>query len=147
MPATATRRHKRSVLVTAVLISLGALWISPMGCGSGTDRTAPHETSSQSKTSESTTDRSILLNLGLLNRTCDRLSEQFLVETPRAEHWRPRTLEGGLKTKAFEKYPVGESNMLYLYPKGKEGPRLAVPFTMKSRAPRPAQPPQSSHNA
>jgi len=103
-----------------------------MGCGSGTDRTAPRETSSQSATSQSKTDRSILLNIGLMDQSRDRLSEQFLVETPRSEHWRPGSLEGGLTTKAFEKYPVGESNTLYLYPKGEDGPQLAVPFTMKA---------------
>jgi hypothetical protein len=78
------------------------------------------------------TDRTVLLNVGFVDQTGDRPpSKQFLIETPNSTHWQPDALEGSHTTRAFEKYPVRESQKLLLYPKGKGGVCLAVPFTMK----------------
>lgn len=74
----------------------------------------------------------MLLNLGVEDHTRQRsFPAEFLIVTPGGNQWQPDPLEGGGVTRAFEKYPVGEEQRLLLYPEGKDGPRLAVPVTMK----------------
>jgi hypothetical protein len=130
MPATTTRRSaERSYLVTALLIlGLAGLWIGPMGCGGDAE-----DASTQKTASQNSSNRSVLLNVGFVDQTTERApTEQFLIETPKSARWTPGALEGGFTTKAFKKYPVGETHKLLLYPEGENGPRLTVPFTMKS---------------
>lgn len=133
MPATTTRRSTaRSSLVTLLLfLGVAGLWIGPMGCSNDAENAASSDTASEPHTEAA--GRSVLLNVGFTDKTeARRPSEQFIVETPRSTRWAPDVREGGFTTKAFETYPVGESNTLLLFPEGEDGPRVEVPFTMKA---------------
>lgn len=129
MPATATERSStRSLLIPFLLVfGVVAIAIGPVGCGG--DEVSEKPAADQA---DEATHRPVLLNLGVEDHTQqESFPSQFLVVTPGDSQWRPEPLPGGFVTKAFKKYPVGEPQKLYLYPEGKEGPRLSVPFTMK----------------
>lgn len=133
MPTTATRRSsKRPILAFAALaLGLIALSVGPISCGTETNESTSGDAASERTGSKA--GGPVLLNIGVADHTQQRpLSAQFLIETPRGDRWRPDPLEGGHVTRAFDKYPAGESQKLLLYPQGEEGPRLAVPFTMKA---------------
>jgi len=132
MPATTTQRPTTpsSFLVTAALgLALAAFSLAPLSCGTESDEASEAETA---EAVEGDTGRTILLNVGIEDDTEDRLfSEAFLIETPSGARWAPGALNGGGATKTFEKYPVGETRTLRLYPQGDEGRTLEVPITMK----------------
>lgn len=132
MPATTTQRPTTSsLLVTATLfLGLAAFSLAPLSCGTDGDETASNGASATQ--SESNTDREILLHIGIEDDTKDRPpSETFLIETPRGARWSPGVLDGAGATKPFEKYPVGETHTLRLFPEGDNGDPLEVPITMK----------------
>jgi len=129
MPATTAKRQSPSTLLIPLALVLGAvaIGVGPIGCSS--EDTS--ETPSADQTEE-TTNRPVLLNLGIEDHTQERpFPDGLLIVTPGGNRWQPDPLEGGFVTRAFEKYPVGEPQKLSLYLEGNEGPRLEVPFTMK----------------
>lgn len=112
-------------LFVFALLGVSVLWVGPIGCDGG-----PEEQASQ--TNEKSTERSILLNIGIENDTDRRpLASGFLIETPSGAHWAPDVPEGEGVTKAFEKHSVGKTRTLRIYPKGEGGRSLEVPITMK----------------
>ncbi len=133
MPATTTQRTTTpsTLLVTVALgLGLAAFSLAPLSCGTESDEASEAETA---QVTESNADRTILLNIGIEDDTEDHpFSEALLIETPSGARWTPGTLDGGGATKAFEKYPVGETRTLRLYPEGEAGRALEVPITMKS---------------
>lgn len=125
--ATASRPTQKPYLVAAALvISLGALILGPVGCGSGEERsneTAAEEAGGAPKR--------LQLNMGVDDRTTEiPPSDEFAIQVPGEELWTP-DLEYGGTGRLFGEYPVGEEYEFYLYPEGKEGPRQRVPFSMK----------------
>lgn len=132
MSATATRRRAASsILITGILfLGLVALSVAPISCGTEPDEGSETD---PTETTETNTDRAILLNIGIEDKTEDRpLSDAFLLETPDGTRWSPGGFETGRGTKAFEKYPVGETRILRIYPEGEDGPAMEVSITMKA---------------
>jgi len=128
MPATTTRRPpaRSALITTALVLGFVALWIGPVGCGGESEEAATDQASD-------TTGRSILLNVGVIDETETRpLSEDFAIESPSGDRWRPVLSETNLATNDFEEYSVGERHEFYIYLEGNEGGPLAVPFTMES---------------
>ena len=129
MPATATRRSPTHSLLVPLALALGAVAIGlgPIGCE--TDDASEEAPAEQN---EPMADRSVLLNVGFEDKTDERPpSDQFLVESPKSNRWRPVSLEGGFLTNDFEEYPIGSTYELLIYPEGEAGSRLVVPFSMK----------------
>jgi len=127
MPTTTTQRPpSRSALVSiALVLGFVGLWIGPIGCGGDSDEATPDPAAE-------TVDRSVLLNVGIIDETETRpVPEQFTIESPGGERWRPDLSEVGLVTNDFDSFPVGERHEFYIYPMGDEGAPLAVPFTMQ----------------
>lgn len=132
MPATTTQRPTTSsLLVTAtVFLGLAAFSLAPLSCGTDGDETTSNGASATQ--SQSNTDREILLHIGIEDETGNRpISDAFVLKTPRGARWSPGILDGAGATKAFEKYPVGQTRTLRLYPEGQDGDPLEVPITMK----------------
>lgn len=130
MPATAAKRRSPTALLIPIALAMGALAIAvgPVGCSSEDASETP-----AADQTEETTSQPVLLNLGVEDHTQERaFPDGLLIVTPRGNQWRPELATSGFATRAFEKYPVGESQKLSLYPAGKEDPRLEVPFTMKA---------------
>lgn len=131
MTTTTTERPTTSSIAVTVVLVLGlaASSLAPLSCG-----TEPDDASEQQATTanEENPNRSIVLNIGIEDDTQDRsLSDAFLIETPSGARWSPDVLDGGGATKTFEKYPVGDTRTLRLYPEGEAGRALEVPITMK----------------
>jgi len=127
---TAQRSSTPSIAVTvALFLGLAALSLAPLSCGTESDDASDRQTT---PATEENTNRAVLLNIGIEDDTDDRpLSDQFLIETPTGQRWSPGISDKGGATKAFEKYSVGTTRTLRLYPEGEEGRALEVPITMK----------------
>lgn len=73
----------------------------------------------------------VRLHISISDRTGRRpLSKQFAIEAPGTDLWHP-SIEFGRATRQFPVYPVGKEYELYIYPRGKDGPRRPVSFSMK----------------
>ncbi|MFP4228981.1 MAG: hypothetical protein ACLFTE_09160 [Salinivenus sp.] len=128
---TAQRRASSSALAPGILVlGLMILSVAPLSCGTEGDDASDPEAD---QTTEATSDRAILLNIGVEDKTeNDSLTDAFTIVTPSETRWTPGPLKEGGATKEFEKHPVGETRTLRLYPEGEEGRALEVPITMKA---------------
>lgn len=118
--------HKSPSFPTVLFVlSFVALLITAVGCGYESRETPGEETLEAS-------DKHVLLNIGITDRTDRRPpSSQWSLKVPGHDLWQPDLSYGG-ESKDFGTFPVGEDHEMYVYPSGPDGPRLEVPFTMKS---------------
>lgn len=74
----------------------------------------------------------VLLNIGV-ERGEDLPSgafEDLEIEVPGREIWQPDLAHGG-DSRAFGQFPVEETHSFIIYPEGRDGAAIEVPFTMK----------------
>lgn len=109
--------------VTLLVLSL-AVFGSLVGCGSDAKEDPRGERATLGT-------EGVRLHISISDWTGQRpLSEQFAIEAPGEGLWHPN-VKFGRATRQFAVYPVGKEYELYIYPRGKNGPRQRVPFSMK----------------
>lgn len=124
--ATTPRSSVRSrIALGALAVGLAIVGMGVFsGCGSEPDRPASAERVELGE-------KSIRLHIGVSDHTGRRPpSDRFAIRTPDVDHWRPR-FEFGRAERQFNAYPIGEDYEVYIYPRGENGPRYRLPFTMK----------------
>lgn len=73
----------------------------------------------------------VLLNIGIeRGENLPDSFERLVIEVPGYAPWQAN-LKDGTTTKAFGHFPVGEPQSFTIYPEGRDGAAIEVPFTMK----------------
>lgn len=116
----------RSIFLPVALLVLSlTVFGSLVGCGSEANENPEGERATLGK-------EGVRLHISISDRTGKHpLSEHFAIEAPGEELWRPN-IKFGRATRQFAVYPVGKEYELVIYPRGKNGPRQRVPFSMKA---------------
>lgn len=106
------------------LLGLGSV----AGCESDANRAAAPERAALGEAKQ------VRLHVSVSDRTGQQpLPEQFAIEAPGVDLWQPN-IKFGRATRQFPVYPVGKEYELYIYPRGEDGPRRQVSFSMKARS-------------
>lgn len=116
-------RARRMVLFLCTGGLVAALFV--FGCRSGSDESGKEAASIYEQNTE------VLLSIGVergedLPGSFDGLT----IEVPGYDPWQTNLVYGG-DTKAFGHFPVGEPRSFTIYPEGRDGTAIEVPFTMK----------------